>query len=207
MEGQVDWLRNVLAVAGSAAALDAFREAAAGSGVIPWTLDLDQMEEDFFLPMAAPGERGVVQGSSGPPDHGNGHGGGRAISLAGARILARRLRDAAADNHQRALARRESDRSCPLDLHRLIPIPQIILALGPDDPTSRAWLAAHWGTPRPLRHVRETPARQDRRRGRAEMRVEFWSADWSPWAALQVLQRDFAELRFELQPDYADQNA
>ena len=42
--------------------------------MISWQRDLDRMEEDWFLPMAAPAD------------------GVRAISLARARILARRLR-------------------------------------------------------------------------------------------------------------------
>ncbi len=58
--------------------MERFRDAAAGSGVVPWILDLDRMEEGWFLPMAAPA------------------GGGHAISVAGARVLARRLRAAVA---------------------------------------------------------------------------------------------------------------
>ena len=64
-----------------------FAAAAAGAGVIPWQLDLAALEEEFLLPMAA------------PPD------GVPAISLTGAKLLARRLREAVALNHQRALAR------------------------------------------------------------------------------------------------------
>ncbi|MHB0728265.1 hypothetical protein ACX4MZ_12920 [Roseomonas mucosa] len=182
-----DWLRNVLVVTGPTEETGRFRAAAAGAGVIPWVLDLDGLEEDWFLSLAAPAE------------------GERAISLQGARILARQLRDAAAANHQRAIARIGTDRRCPFDLHRLLPVPPGILRLGPDDPDSRAWLWAHWGTTRLLRRVRELePTLDGRKRRMAELRVEFWSADWSPWQALRRLRRDWPALSFGLQPDYAD---
>lgn len=182
----VDWLRNELHVVGPAETVARFREAAAGSGVVPWTFDLDRLEEDVFLPMAAP------------------EGGERAISVAGARILARRLREAVARSQERALTRRLTDRSCPLDLHGLLPVPESILRLGPDDPASRAWLWSHWGTTRALRQVRELPAAGDRRRRRtAQMRIELWSADWSPWQALRRLRLDWPDLRLDLRPDYA----
>ncbi|BFL66170.1 hypothetical protein WDZ11_23030 (plasmid) [Roseomonas mucosa] len=182
-----DWLRHTLAVTGPTAVVERFQAAAAGAGVVPWLLDLDRMEEDWFLALAAPPE------------------GERAISLAGARILARRLRDAAHANHQRALARLDTDRRCPFDLQRLLPVPPAILRLGPEDPASRAWLWAHWGTTWALRHVRALPAELDgRRRRMAELRVEFWSADWSPWQALRRLRRDWLDLTLDLRPHYGD---
>ncbi|MHB0669001.1 hypothetical protein [Roseomonas mucosa] len=182
-----DWLRNLLVVTGPTRETGQFRAAAAGAGVIPWVLDLDGLEEDWFLSLATPAE------------------GERAISLQGARILARRLRDAAAANHQRAMARIGTDRRCPFDLQRLLPVPPGILRLGPNDPDSRTWLWTHWGTTRPLRHVRELqPTLDGRKRRMAELRVEFWSADWSPWQALRRLCRNWPALSFGLQPDYAD---
>ena len=182
-----DWLRHTLVVSGPSEAMGRFAAASAGPGVIPWVLDLDRMEEDWFLTLAAPTE------------------GERAISLQGARILARRLREAAATNHQRALARLDTDRGCPFDLQRLLPVPPAILRLGPDDLASRAWLWAQWGTTRPLRRVRLLPAELDgRRRRMAELRVEFWSADWSPWQALRRLRRAWPELSLELRPHYED---
>jgi len=181
-----DWLRNTLVVSGSTEEVARFRAAAAGSGVIPWALDLAGLEEEFLLPMAAP--------EDGMP----------AISLSGAKLLARRLREAVALNHQRALARMSTDRSCPLDLHRLLPIPTSILRLGSKEGASRAWLAAHWGVTRPLRHVEELPGKLDGRRKRmAELRVGFWSADWSPWQAVVRLRRNWPALSFVLTPDYA----
>ncbi len=45
-----------------------------------------------------------------------------------------------------------------------MPVPGEILRRGPDDRQSLAWLWAHWGTTRELRHVtRENAAGQDRR--------------------------------------------
>jgi hypothetical protein len=45
----VDWLHNILTVTGPAERVEDFRGAAAGPGVIPWTLDLAGLEEDFLL--------------------------------------------------------------------------------------------------------------------------------------------------------------
>jgi hypothetical protein len=182
----VDWLYNRLTVSGPAERVALFQVAAAGPGVIPWTLDLAGLEEDFLLPMAAP-QDGV-----------------RAISLTGAKLLARRLRDAVALNHQRALARVSTDRRCPFDLHRLLPVPAAILTLGPEEDVSRDWLRTHWGVARPLRHVEALPTTLDGRRKRmGQFQVGFWSADWSPWAAIARLRRAWPDLSLELQPDYA----
>ncbi|TPG40976.1 hypothetical protein EAH89_28860 [Roseomonas nepalensis] len=107
-------------------------------------------------------------------------------------------------NHQRAIVRVETDRSCPLDLHRLLPVPAAILKLGPEEPASRDWLLTHWGTTRPLRHVEVLPGKLDgRRKKMAELRVGFWSADWSPWQAVLRLRRDWPALSVVLTSDYA----
>jgi hypothetical protein len=181
----VDWLWNVLTVGGPSARVEAFRLAAAGPGVIPWALDLAALEEEFLLPMAGP-QDGV-----------------RAISLPGAKLLARRLREAVATNHQAALARMGADRSCPFDLHRLLPVPPAILALGPEEAVSREWLRTHWGVTWPLRHVEALPSTLDgRKRKMGQLRVGFWSADWSPWAAIAQLRRRWPELSLDLQPHY-----
>lgn len=183
-----DWLRNTLTITGKKEELHRFRQAAAGAGVIPWRLDLDRMEEDWFLPLASPEE------------------GTRAISLPGARLLARRLREAAAANHARAMERMaQGDTRCVFDLQRLLPVPPAVLAMGPDDPQSRDWLWRHWGTAQPLRHVRALPAKSyGRQKQNDRMAVEFWSADWSPWQALRRLRALWPLLGFELTVDYAD---
>jgi hypothetical protein len=131
----------------------------------------------------------------------------RSLSLAGARILAGQLRDAAARRHDLALARVGHSRACPFDLHALLPVPADILRRGPDDPVALAWLWAHWGTTEALRHVTAAPAAvADRRRrtdvGESVVTVHFWSADWSPWRALAAIGEGFPGLRFDLQPSY-----
>jgi hypothetical protein len=180
-----DWLRNTLSVTGPTEAVGRFQDAASGAGIIPWQRDLDRLEEDWFLPMAAPAD------------------GARAISLHGARILARRLRDAVALQHQRALQRAATDRRCPFDLHRLLPVPPALLRLGPEDPQSQDWLWRHWGTTRGLRHVRLLPSQADRRNRRTDhWAVEFWAADWSPWPALKTLHHAWPDLTLSLRPHY-----
>ena len=89
-----------------------------------------------------------------------------------------------------------------------MPDPREILRRGPDDPVSLAWLWAHWGTTRELRHVKQetTDASQARRRqadaGAGDMRLTFWSADWSAWRALTQMAAGFPALRFDLRPSY-----
>ena len=62
-----------------------------------------------------------------------------------------------------------------------------VCILGPDDPASIAWLRTHWGVVRALRHVRLKTGGEDRRlRRSARVAYEFWSADWTPWAAFQA---------------------
>jgi len=169
-----DWLHHRLAIIGMAEQLAAFRRAAAGAGVIPWQLDLDRTEEDVFHLLAAP--------STQP----------RTLSVAGARVLAGQLREAVGRRHERAVARVGTSQACPLDLHALVPVPDEMLRHGPDDPVALAWLWEHWGTTQPLRHVAEdVVANQEARRGsmlaaeQDAIHVTFWSADWTPWRALE----------------------
>lgn len=185
---RTDWLRHSLTVTGATAEVARFRAAAAGPGIIPWRRDLARLEEEWFLGLAAPPE------------------GKRAISLRGARLLARRLRDAVALHEARAQARAMAeDRACPFDLHRLLPVPASLLALGPDEAESRDWLWRHWGTGRAVRQVHELPVTRDRRLRRTDRWVvAFWSADWSPWPALLRLRRGWPALRLDLAPHYDD---
>jgi hypothetical protein len=142
-----DWLHHRLAIIGAAVQLVAFRRVAVGAGVIPWQLDLDRMEEDVFRLLAAP--------STQP----------RALSVAGARVLAGQLRKAVDRRHERAVARVGASQACPFDLHALVPVPDAMLRLGPDDPVAIAWLWEHWCTTQTLRHVAEdTVTRQEVRR-------------------------------------------
>jgi hypothetical protein len=112
-----------------------------------------------------------------------------------------------ARRHDLAVARVGHSHACPFDLHALVPVPGEILRRGPDDAESLAWLWQHWGTTRELRHVTADFLRGPHRRhkpnaGEAGIRVEFWSADWSPWRAVAQIEAAFPALRFDLRPGY-----
>jgi len=127
------------------------------------------------------------------------------LTHAQARILAEQLRDALAARHAVA-GEAISARACPLDLHMLVPMPDDLLGLGPDDPRAIAWLWAQWGTTWPLRHVTVRPAGAAVRRrltdGHGSVMFRFHAADWSPWPALLAMRARWPALRFDLQPDY-----
>jgi hypothetical protein len=189
-----DWLHHRLAIIGAADQLAAFRRAAAGAGIIPWQLDLDRMEEDVFHLLAAPP-------LSQP----------RTLSVAGARVLAEQIREAVGRRHERAVARVGASQACPFDLHALVPVPDEMLRLGPDNPVAIAWLWEHWGTTHTLRHVAEDiVVRQEARRrpvlvaGQDAIHVAFWSADWTPWRVLEVLAERWPGLCFDLRPTYGE---
>lgn len=128
------------------------------------------------------------------------------IPAAGARHVARQLREIVWEDHEAALARIGVDRSCPFDLNALVPVPWEVLRLGEDDPAAVAWLWAHWGTTWPLRRVEMVALPPARRRalppGHAGGVLRFWSADWSPWPAILACRTRWPELRFELAVEY-----
>jgi hypothetical protein len=185
-----DWLYHHLRVSGAPDAVASCRTAAAGAGVIPWAQDLGPAAEDWFHLLAAPPA----------PQR-------RSLSLEGARILAGQLRDAAEARQRQVAARAATCRACPLDLHRLLPVPPRLLRLGPQAAESRAWLWAHWGTTQALRGVVPLPVPH---RGAARPPdpglwwVGFWSADWTPWPAIAQLRARWPELRVEVRPRYDD---
>ena len=167
--GRPEWLRNLLTVSGPPGEVARFREAARGTNGIPWPIDLEHEEMRLFAPMAAGG--------------------------AEARMLARQLREIIAARHDRVLTRWSGPGLCPLDLYRLLPIPDYILQLGEEDPAAQEWLRSHWGTTQRLRAVRIREEGADRRlRRKAEIVYEFWSADWTPWQAILRLRRDWPKL-------------
>ena len=185
-----DWLYHHLLVTGDADLVTLFRQAAAGPGAIPWRDDLGQAEEDWFHLLAAPPA----------PQR-------RSISLHGARVRAGQLRDAVARRREQAAVRagRGGGGACPLDLHRLLPVPDPLLKLGPGHPEAQRWLWANWGTTWPLRHVAELPvpkAGQRPVREPGRLRLGFWSADWTPWPVIARLRRDWPALRFDVRPFY-----
>jgi hypothetical protein len=181
-----DWLFHRLTVQGPADDLRRFRRAASGSGMIPWVLDLDRMEEGYFHLLVAPDQR--------------------SLSVAGARIFARQLRDAVGRRHDLAVSQVDQSQVCPFDLHALCPVPHHILALGPDEPEALAWLWAQWGTTKALRHVIEGDSRTSgsvkAEDGEDHLQLSFWSADWTPWRALQAIGARWPKLRFDIRPAY-----
>ncbi len=191
-----DWLHHRLTISGPPEAVAAFKRAAAGAGIIPWHYDLDRMEEDFCHLLVAPV---AVPGSVRHPP--------RPLSIAGARIFARQLRDAVGYRHDVAVRAVGTGRACPFDLHALVPVPAWALALGPDEPQSLAWLWEHWGTTEALRRVTDESggtaagkSPQEAEPGRWQL--SFWSADWTPWRALHRLGPRWPVLRFACRPTY-----
>nr|WP_321983280.1 hypothetical protein [uncultured Lichenicoccus sp.] len=153
--------------------------------MIPWQLDFEQLQEDWFHRLMAEPER--------------------SLSASGARILAQQLREASERRHALAVAQVGRSRACVLDLHALSPVPKSVLALGPDHPQAVAWLWQHWGTTQPLRHVvvlAEPHEPEAVGAGQAVLRVGFWAADWTPWRALAAVAADWPRLRFVTRPLY-----
>ena len=187
-----DWLHHQLTIRGAGEAVAALRGAAAGAGTIPWRLDLERTQEDWFhLLMAPPAPQQ------------------RSMSAAGARILAGQLREAVERRHRLALSRVGRSRACPFDLHALLPVADAVLHLGPDHPEALGWMWRHWGTTEALRHVAEAeaavPASAADADAEAIWRLSFWSADWTPWRALATLAEQWPQLHFETRPRYDEQ--
>ena len=167
-----EWLPQLLTVIGPVSDVQAFQEAARGSGHLAWSCDYDRAAEDWALQLMTL-----------PPAR-------RGISVAGARILAEDLRDRV-ERLDMAAVDGATDLTCPLDLNALVPLPSRLLRLGPDDPAVVDWQWAHWGTTWMLRGVDEVPV------GRAGVLIpdghgavcfRFWSADWTPWRALETVR-------------------
>jgi hypothetical protein len=100
------------------------------------------------------------------------------------------------------VARVGQSQACALDLHALLPVPKSVLRLGPDHPDALAWLWAHWGTTAALRHVAAEPVLPQRAApdDPATLRLDFWSADWTPWRALAAVAARWPMLRFDVRP-------
>ncbi len=191
------WLYHHLTVSGPAASLAAFSQTARGAGVIPWRLDGARIEEDVFTwAVAQPPAAGHPANAFVATPH-------RRLSIAGCRILARQFRARVEAHHSLAVGRIGHSRACPLDLHVLLPVPDAILALGPNDPTALAWLATHWGTTDRLRQVVEWPRPGTRRRlphGHGAVGYGFFTQGETPHAAVAALAPRWPALRFVLRP-------
>lgn len=98
------------------------------------------------------------------------------------------------------LEREAGSGSVPFDLNALCPLPLDLLSLGPTTPATQAWLWKHWGTSRPLQQVEEISGHP--KRSSTRWSVSFWSADWTPWAALQTIATQWPDLSFSIRPLY-----
>ena len=182
------WLHHHLTVSGPAAAVADFADAARGSGVIPWWLDLAAIEADVFN-LAA----------SQPPHRRN-------LTMDGCRILARQFRERIEARQDRAMALLGRGRACPLDLHVLLPVPGAVLRLGERDPAARAWRAEHWGTERLWRVVERPSPSTGRRRpaGHGVVGYGFATGGETPVAAVERLRPRWPALQWALTPRPSD---
>ena len=173
----IDWFWTTVTVSRPAGTVARFRRTACGTNAAPWHVDLDYEEARLLAAMASAG--------------------------AEARLLARALREVIAARQERVSSHWAGPGRCLFDLHRLVPIPADILALGSGDPASLRWRQENWGTAKPLRHVTILDRLEDKRlRRSARFSVRFQSADWTPWQAILRLRREWHELVFNVRPDY-----
>jgi hypothetical protein len=173
-----DWLYHRLAVVGPADDLRAFSHTAQGPGFVPWILDYQHVEEDWFYRLMADQERRHSR---------------HLLSAKAARKLAQQFRECVWQLYEGA----DPPPPRALDLHALRPLPFELLRLGPEHPDAIEWQWQAWGTTWPLRHVRriEPP-------GHTGWACEFYSADWTPWRAIEVIQTRWPSLTVRLQLSY-----
>jgi hypothetical protein len=156
-----------------------------GSGIVPWRLEAARLEEDIFNLAAS--QPGAI----------------RSLTIEGCRILARQFRERVEDRAARATARVGRSRTCPFDLHTLLPVPAPVLELGLTHPQAQAWLLQNWGLSDSPRQVAERPQPTTGRRLPAGYRVigySFFTPHETPYAAIAQLSLRWLSLRFVLQP-------
>lgn len=170
-----DWLQQTITFTGTPEQLTALKEAAAGSGIVPWVYDYDRMQEDWFHWLAGPPHR---------------------MKTSTARILSRQMRDATWEMHESAVGLVGRSKAVPFDLHALCPVPWEILRLGPDDPAALRWMWENWATSWPLRRVEVAEDELKR------WVVRLCSADWTCWPILRGISEKFG-LQSTVRCDYA----
>ena len=179
------WLYHHLTISGPAEAVASLADTARGAGVVPWRLETARVEEDIFN-LAASQPRAI-----------------RSLTIEGCRILARQFRDQVEDRAAQAAARVGRSRTCPFDLHALLPVPASILELSLTHPQAQAWLTQHWGLTDSPRQVAERPHATAGRRlpsGHRVIGYSFFTAGETPHAAIAQLGPRWPALRFVLQP-------
>jgi len=188
-----DFLYCQLTITGPAASLDAFAAAARGSGVIPWQLDFEALEEDIF-------NLAVAQ----PPAQ-------RGLTVEGCRLLARQFRERVEARKAKAASLIGSSLACPFDLQTLLPVPEKNLRLGPAHADSLAWMRQNWGAPEGLRQIAAlTKPRPGKRlpAGHAVIGYGFFCRERPPAAAIETIAASWPTLNFRLrhqQPAPGDQ--
>ncbi|WP_232092000.1 hypothetical protein [Acetobacter aceti] len=110
------------------------------------------------------------------------------------------LIDQIAQSQKGLLAREAGSGAVPFDLNALCPMPLDLLALGPASPATQTWLWQYWGTSRPLQQVEVMEGHPKENTPRWS--ITFWSADWTPWAALQAIAIRWPDLIFSIRPLY-----
>lgn len=189
-EAAPTWSYHRLTASGPVGEVAAFADAARGSGVVPWRLDLDGVEEGVF-----------ALAVSRPPAS-------RSLDVRGCRILARQFRDRVAAHHARAAASVGVSRACPFDLHALLPVPEAVLELGPTHLEALAWLREHWGTtdaPRRVAALEEPGPGRRLPRGHTVVGYGFYTAAGeAPFAAVVRLGARWPALHFALRSPPAD---
>lgn len=182
-ETDVDFVYCELMITGSAAVVEKFAAAARGSGVIPWHLDFDAIEEDIF-------NLAVSQ----PPAS-------RSLTVAGCRLLARQFRERVEARQAKAAALVGNSLACPFDLQTLLPVSHHILRLGPAHSDSLGWLRRHWGPPEGLRKIAplEKPRPGKRlRAGHSIIGYGFFSREHPPAAAAETIAASWPALKLRL---------
>jgi hypothetical protein len=179
----LDWLYHQLTITGSEEKLAAFAAAARGSGVIPWRLDFNVIEEDIFnMAVAQPLDR-------------------RSLDVRGCRLLARQFRERVEAREGRAAALIGNSLACPFDFQILCPIPEAILELGRLHQVALAWLRTHWGTADRLHQIKLLAKPGPGRRlpaGHSVVGYEFLTPDAPPAPAISAIAACWPDLRFRL---------
>jgi hypothetical protein len=178
-----DFLYCQLTITGPASGVKTFAAAALGSGVIPWQLDFEALEEDIF-------NLAVAQ----PPAQ-------RGLRVEGCRLLARQFRERVEARQAKAAALIGSSLACPFDLQTLLPVPPEILLLGPVHSSSLAWMRQNWGVPEGLRQIAALTKPHPGKRlpaGHAVIGYGFFCSEQPPAAAIKTIAASRPTLNFRL---------
>lgn len=175
--------------ADTSAQIDGFSAAVSGQAGIPWRLDFDHLEDEWFARIVMTNR----------PERAR-------LSAEAARSLARSLRTAAERRNDAFLGGRAAP--APFDPMRVVPLPARVLSLGPDDPEAQSVMFDLWGIGREIRRVSLLNGRSVALRrlfGEPQRRfrwaVEFWSPGWAPWRLIASLVEQHSALTIRFHGD------